>query len=269
MSHSAPTETRSESTVRLSRTGRVATLVVDRPPLNILDLATLAQLGRAVEGLAAAGADEETPAVVVVRGGGTKAFSAGVAVEDHTLDKVAGMLRLFHTALDALRDLPMITVAAVRGHCLGGGLELALACDLVLADESSRFGQPEVKLGCFPPYSAALLPARIGTGRTLELLASGRTLSAAEAERLGIVTRTVPDGELDAGLEELVAGFTAHSTAVLRVLKAAVTAGERRPFPEALTEAERLYNEDLCRLDDMNEGLAAFLEKRRPTWKHR
>ena len=259
--------------VRLSREGRVATLVVDRPPLNILDLATLAELGRAVEGLAGEIAakiegDGDDLAVLVVRGGGEKAFSAGVAVEDHTPDKVESMLRLFHSALEALRRLPVITVAAVRGHCLGGGMELALACDLVLAEESSRFGQPEVKLGCFPPYAAALLPGRIGTGRTLELLASGRLMRAAEAEGLGIVTRTVPDGELEAGLEEMLAGFTAHSSAVLRVLKAAVAAGERLPFPDALTEAERLYNEDLCRLGDMHEGLAAFLEKRPPEWRH-
>jgi cyclohexa-1,5-dienecarbonyl-CoA hydratase len=251
--------------IALTRDGRVATITLDRPPLNILDLAALAELGEAVAALAA---DEELQ-VAVVRGAGARAFSAGVSVQDHTLDKVATMLGSFHGALEGLRTLPAVTLAAVHGHCLGGGMELALACDLVLATEDARFGQPEVELGCFPPYAAALYPARIGFRRTLDLLLTGRTITAAEGERLGLVSHLAPAGGLDETLGELVAAITAKSAAVTRLIKDAVAAGAAGPFPQALAESERLYLDELCRTEDMAEGLTAFLEKRRPTWKHR
>lgn len=254
-----------ETGVTLSRRHRVATLTLERPPLNVLDLATLADLGRAVESLAG----DSGLQVLVVRGAGERAFSAGVSVQDHTRDRIAAMLERFHGALVVLRELPAVTLAAVRGHCLGGGMELAAACDLVLAEEGARFGQPEVRLGCFPPFAAALLPARLGPGRTLELLATGRTLAAEEAYRLGLVTHLAPAGELEARLDELVADLTAASTPVLHLIKRAVRAGDHLGFPRALAETERLYTEELTVTEDMEEGLAAFLEKREPRWRHR
>ena len=251
--------------VAVERQGRAATLTLDRPPLNILDLAALAELGEAVAALAR----DSDLQLVVVRGAGPKAFSAGVSVEDHTPEKLPEMLRRFHGALEALRGLPAITLAAVHGHCLGGGMELAMACDLVLAAEDARFGQPEVELGCFPPYAAALYPAKLGASRTLDLLATGRTLAAAEAERLGLVTWLAPAGRLDERLAELVATLTAKSATVTRIIKQAVAAGTSLPFAEALAASERLYLEDLATTSDMAEGLAAFLAKRPPAWKHR
>jgi cyclohexa-1,5-dienecarbonyl-CoA hydratase len=251
--------------VRIALEGRVATVTLDRPPLNILDLAALAELSAAALSLAAA----PDLQLVVVRGAGPKAFSAGVSVQDHTPDKVAEMLRCFHGALEGLRTLPALTLAAVHGHCLGGGMELAMACDLVLASDDARFGQPEVELGCFPPYAAALYPLRLGAARTLELLATGRTLPAAEAQRLGLVAWLAPAGRLDERLAEVTASLTAKSAAVTRLLKRAVEAGASRPFPEALAESERLYLEQLCATEDMQEGLDAFREKRPPAWKHR
>ncbi len=253
------------STVLVQLDGRVATVTVNRPPLNILDLETLSMLGEAVRGLATV-ADL---GLVVVRGAGPKAFSAGVSVADHTPDKVADMLSLFHGALQALAAIEVPTLAAVHGHCLGGGMELAAACDFVLATEDARFGQPEIELGCYPPYAAALYPSRLGRARALELILTGRVLSAAEAERLGFVTWLAPAGGLDARLEEIVALLTAKSAAVARLAKRGVDAGAARPFAEALAENERLYLEDLCATEDMHEGLAAFAEKRRPQWKHR
>lgn len=253
------------STVRVEHHGRTATVTVDLPPLNILDLNTLARLGTAFAELAA----EPELALVVVRGGGERAFSAGVSVQDHTLDKVEEMLASFHAALNRLRDLDAVTVAAVRGHCLGGGMELAMACDLIIATEDARFGQPEIELGCYPPYAAALYPAMLGTGKTLDMLVTGRIFGCEEAERLGIVTRRAPKG----GLDEAVAAFTAQiegkSAAVVRLLKKAVRAGRDKGFAAALPEAERLYIEDLCKTEDMAEGLGAFLEKRPPSWRHR
>jgi len=146
------------SPVHLHRDGRVATLTIDRPPLNILDISTIDRLGEAIAGLAA---DPEL-LVIVLRGAGERAFSAGVAVQDHTPDRVGPMLDSLHGTIRRLRDLDAVTIAAVHGHCLGGGMELAMACDLVIAGDDARFAVPEIELGCFPRGSA---PASRSTWR--------------------------------------------------------------------------------------------------------
>jgi cyclohexa-1,5-dienecarbonyl-CoA hydratase len=255
-----------EETVHIQSEGRVAWLTIDRPPLNILDIPTIQQLGAAIATLDQLGPDLQ---VVVLRGAGERAFSAGVAVQDHTPDKIAPMLESFHRAIRLLRDLPAVTIAAVRGYCLGGGMELALSCDLVIASEESRFGQPEVELGCYPPVAAALYPSLIGPGTTLDLLLTGRTFDCHEAARLGLVTKHVPPAEFPAAVSDLVAQITSKSAPVTRLIKAAVRAGRDRGFSAGLAEAERLYLDDLARTEDMQEGIEAFLEKRRPAWRHR
>jgi len=247
-------------TLLLDRDGRAATITIDRPPLNILDIPTIQRLGEAISEL-------EDAQLVVIRGAGDRAFSAGVAVQDHTPELVGPMLESLHGAIRKLRDLSAVTVAAVRGHCLGGGMELALACDLVIATEDARFGQPEIELGCYPPVAAALYPSLIGTGRTLDLLLTGRTLTCEEAERMGLIARRVEN--LDEGLAKLSSEILAKSAAVVRLTKKAVRAGRDHGFSEALDESERLYLDELCPTADMAEGIAAFLEKRRPVWKHR
>ncbi|HEX5717065.1 MAG TPA: enoyl-CoA hydratase/isomerase family protein [Thermoanaerobaculia bacterium] len=250
-------------TLLLDRDGRTATITINRPPLNILDIPTIARLGEIVSEL---DRDEDLQ-LVVVRGAGDRAFSAGVAVQDHTPELVGPMLESLHGAIRKLRDLSAVTVAAVQGHCLGGGMELALACDLVIATENARFGQPEIELGCYPPVAAALYPSLIGPGRTLDLLLSGRVLTCEEAERMGLVARRV--SSLDEGIEKLSSEILAKSAAVVRLTKKAVRAGRDHGFSEALAESERLYLDELCPTADMAEGIAAFLEKRRPVWKHR
>lgn len=252
--------------VRVERGVRTARVVFGAPPLNILDLELLAALDAAFSELAIDGSLQ----VVTLTGAGEKAFSAGVSVQDHTPDKIDRMLLSFHGGLAKLRDLDALTIALVDGHCLGGGMELALACDFVLATERSRFGQPEIALGCFPPVAAALYPRRIGTGRTLELLLTGRTFGVDEAERLGFVDGRVAGAEeLAARAAEIEAAVTKQSAAVTRLTKRAVRAGELRPYPAAIAEAERLYLGELVSVEDMHEGLAAFLAKRPPAWKHR
>jgi cyclohexa-1,5-dienecarbonyl-CoA hydratase len=252
------------SAIRVERRGRIATLTLDRPPLNVLDLETLAALRGAVAGLAG----DDGLSVVVVRGAGERAFSAGVAVADHSRENVPEMLERLHGAIRALAELPAISIAAVGGHCLGGGMELALSCDLVVADAGARFAQPEVELGCFPPVAAALYPARIGSARTLDLLLTGRGLDAAEAHRLGLVARLAAPGELDAAVERLAGEIAARSAPVVRLIKQAVRRGRDLPFLEALAATERIYLEELRPVADMEEGVAAFLAKRPPVWRH-
>ncbi len=251
--------------VLYARRDRIGELTLNQPPLNILDLETLEELGRRLDELAG---DEELQ-LLWLRAAGEDAFSAGSAVQDHTPERVRAMLTTFHRALATLRRLPAITIAAVHGHCLGGGMELASCCDLVLAADNSRFGQPEVDLGCFPPAAAALYPTRLGSGRTLELLLSGRLVGCAEAERLGLVTWRVPAAELDAKVEEIGARITSKSAAVTRRIKRAVQAARSRSFEDALAETERIYLEELLPTEDAREGVTAFLEKRSPAWRHR
>lgn len=251
--------------VRLEKEGRVATITVDAPPLNILDLSTLHQLESASEALTR---DEELQ-LVVVRGGGDRVFSAGVSVQDHSPDKMEEVLTRFHRALLTLIELPAASIAVVQGPCLGGGMELAASCDWVLASERARFGQPEIKLGCYPPFAAAIYPGRLGYARTLDLVISGRTLSAQEAKDIGFVTRVVPADELEKALGEWVEEITANSAAVTRLAKRAVMAGLNRSASAATDAAERLYLNELVATEDMAEGLSAFIEKRSPDWKHR
>lgn len=251
--------------VGLERQGRLARLILDRPPLNILDLATIAELDARLAELG----EDTSLQLVVVESAGERAFSAGVAVEDHVPEKLEEMLSSFHRAVRRLRELPAITLAVVRGPCLGGGCELATACDLVLAAEDATFGLPEVELGCFPPVAAALYPRRLGEARTLELLLTGRRFDGREARELGLVTWAVPAAELEEARGEQIRWLTRHSAAVSRWIKKAVRGAEGRSFDEALAQAEEIYLRDLAASEDMTEGLAAFLEKRPPRWRHR
>ena len=251
--------------IGLHRAGRTATLTLSRPPLNILDLPTLQALER---GLGALARDADLD-LLVVRGAGERAFSAGVAVQDHVGAKIGPALAAFHGAIRLLRDLDAVTLACVRGHCLGGGLELALACDLIVAGDDATFGLPEITLGCYPPVAAAVLPRWIGRPRALDLILTGRTFDAAEAERLGLLTRRVPAGELDQACAELTAALQGKSGIAMRLAKRAVRAGEEQAFGPALAAAERIYLDELVASADMNEGIGAFLGKRKPEWKHR
>lgn len=249
--------------VLLHRDGPAATVTLNRPPLNILDIPTIDLLGEVVAGLAS----DPGLQVIFLRGSGDRAFSAGVAIQDHTPDRVVPMLDSLHATIRRLRDLDAVTVAAVQGHCLGGGMELAMSCDLVIATDDARFAQPEIEVGCYPPVASALLPQRIGAGLALDLALTGRSLTCEEAERIGLVTRRVAN--LDEGIERFRSEITAKSVPVTRLAKKAVRAGRDLPFSEALAETERIYKEELLPLEDLAEGAAAFLEKRRPNWRNR
>lgn len=251
--------------IRITHDGPVATLVIDRPPLNVLDQATIAALDDALCALAG----DDSVRVLVVRGEGERAFSAGVAIEDHRPDNIGPMLDAFHGALGRLAALDAVSIAVVRGHCLGGGMELASACDLVIASDDSRFGQPEIGLACYPPWAAALYPHSMGPARAADLILTGRTLDAAEAERLGFVSRLVPRAQLDEATGDLLASVTRHSGVALRHAKRALRAGRSLPFAKALAECERLYRDELARSHDTAEGVEAFLDKRPPRWQHR
>ncbi len=249
--------------IRCMREGRRARLVLDRPPLNILDLSTIEELAASLDAL------DDSLHVVLLEGEGARAFCAGVAIEDHVPEKLESMLASFHGVVRKLRALPAITLAVVHGHCLGGGCELATSCDLLLTAEEADFGLPEVELGCFPPVAASLFPRRLGTSRTLELLLTGRRFDGRQALDLGLATWAVPHNELAQRREEILEDLTSRSAAVARWIKKAVRCGEAADFDTALAKAEEIYIDELATSQDMREGLAAFLEKRPPRWRHR
>jgi len=248
--------------ISVERDGVVARVWLDRPPLNILDIPMLGELNAALDAL------PPPPHVrfLIFAGRGQRCFSAGVEVRDHTPDRVAEMLGRFHRVFRKLWASDWITVASVHGHCLGGGMELATFCDFVVATHTAQFSQPEIRLGCFPPVAAVTLPALVGLRRALELILTGRALTAAEALALGLVTRVVGEGELEQATIELVKSLAAHSPAVLPLAKRAVLQASGLDFERALEEMEKLYLDALMSTEDAKEGIRAFIERRRPAW---
>jgi cyclohexa-1,5-dienecarbonyl-CoA hydratase len=239
----------------------VAQVELDRPPLNVLDLAAAAELATAIEALAR----REDVAVILLTGKG-RAFCAGVDVRDHLPDRGAEMLRTFHRACVALLEAPQPVVAAVQGAALGGGCELTLCCDLVVASTQATFGQPEIRLGVFPPLAAMALPRMIPFHTAAELLLTGRVIDAAEAARVGLVNRLVEPVEFASAVEKTVEGLVRLSPASLRLTREVLRRSRARPTAAEVAEAERFYVERLMHTPDAIEGLRAFLEKREPQW---
>jgi cyclohexa-1,5-dienecarbonyl-CoA hydratase len=207
--------------------------------------------------------------VIVFRAAGEKAFCAGVSIQDHTPDRIGQMIPKFHGIFRLLAPTDKVTVAAVHGHCLGGGLELASICDLVIAADDAQFGQPEIKLGQLPPIGIILLPHLIGYRRAAELLLTGRSIGASEAGVLGLVNRVVPPEQLAESLDQLLGELTARSGAALALTKQFLRRVQGLDFDRLLNESEDYFLEKVAQTDDGKEGIFAFLEKRAPNWNHR
>jgi cyclohexa-1,5-dienecarbonyl-CoA hydratase len=251
--------------VLTERNGPVTRLVINRPPLNILDLDTIRELN---SGLAAA-FQEEGVRLVEIRGAGEKAFSAGVDVRDHLPDRAPEMLSEFHALIRAVLYAPCPVLAVVSGHCLGGGMELAISCDFIVASDDARFGQPEVKVGAFPPVAAVLLSRLIPEKKALEMILTGEPIAAEQAERLGLVNRMVSLAELEDEVARFSALLLAQSAKVTMLARKATRLAPRATLESALRESERIYLEHLLPTEDASEGLRAFLEKRPPVWANK
>jgi cyclohexa-1,5-dienecarbonyl-CoA hydratase len=241
------------------------TITLDRPPYNVLDIALMEELNHALDAAAA----EPSAKVLMITAAGEKVFSAGVDVMDHTPDKVVQMIDVFHGILKRLMVFPLPTVAALNGSAMGGGCELAIACDMVIASDSAKLGQPEIKLGVFPPIAAILMPKIIALPKVMELLLGGGLIDAAEAERLGMLNRVVSRENFRAEARAFVEQFLSLSRVALIYTKRAIREASGKPFFEALFTVEQIYLKELMGTADAVEGLNAFMEKRKPVWTDR
>ena len=249
--------------VSTERDGALLRLRLARPKANIVDAAMIGALHGAFEAAA------RQPALrgVLLDAAGPH-FSFGASVEEHLAERCAQMLASLHALIVAMVAFPVPILVAVRGQCLGGGLEVALAGGPIFAARDAQFGQPELKLGVFAPAASVLLPWRVGQPAAEDLLFSGRSIGAEEALAIGLVQALADDPEAAA-----LAWFDAHlagkSAAALRCALEAVRAPLLHDVRARLAEVERLYLDRLMSTRDANEGLAAFLAKRQPQWEHR
>jgi cyclohexa-1,5-dienecarbonyl-CoA hydratase len=239
-----------------------AHLCLQNPPLNIIDITMMEELAEALVEIEA----RPDVLVIVFSGSGTN-FSAGVDVAAHTRDKVQSMLAKFHAVIHLLISSKKVSIAAVHGHCLGGGAELALVCDLVYTSESATLGFPEIKLGCYPPVAVAALAAVVGQKHAADLILTGRSITGAEAANIGLANRAVPAKQVESVLRETIEHLRKLSPAALAITKKAIYAWDSIHFDKGLARAEKIYVDDLVRTEDAQEGISAFLQKREPLWK--
>ncbi|HEY7058031.1 MAG TPA: enoyl-CoA hydratase/isomerase family protein [Vicinamibacterales bacterium] len=249
-------------TVVVNDDGTRAALRLFHPKGNIVTERMIAELSRALEALTGSARLK----LITIEGSGTD-FSFGASVPEHAREHIGRVLPAMHGLIDRCLDAPAVTAAIVRGRCLGGGFELALACDLIFAAEDAVLGLPEIALGVFPPAAAALLPERIGAARATRAILGGEARPAAEWRDLGAVECVARADELDTVVTGWFERYLApRSAAALRYAAAAARLGLRAHVRRTLPELERLYLKDLMATRDAVEGIAAFLEKRAPRW---
>ncbi len=246
--------------IKLEKEGPLATLTLCREPLNVLNIAMMKEMNQALDSLTG-----QSLKCLLIKAEG-KAFSAGVDVGEHLGDQVKEMIEVFHGIFRRMDDLGVISVAQVQGAALGGGCELAAWCDLVVASEKAKFGQPEILVGVFPPIAALVFPRQMGYKKALELIVTGDVIGAAEAKDMGMVNQVVPPEELEAATEAMVGKLLNLSGLVLKLTKKSIEGGLMDDKSRGLEYIENVYLDELMKSNDAEEGLRAFLEKRKPAW---
>jgi cyclohexa-1,5-dienecarbonyl-CoA hydratase len=251
--------------IRLNIDDRVGRITFARPPLNVFNIEMMREITSALGECAR----RDIVAIVFDADKNCRAFSAGVAIEEHVQDTIFQMLDAFHAIFRVLEQIAKPTIAVVDGAALGGGCELVAACDIVIASDRARFGQPEIKLGVFPPVAAVLLPRVIGEKRARELILTGEIIDAMEAARLGLCNHVVPGAHLEPKVLEVLAKLRELSGTSLSFARQALDLGRGRSIEAALEQQENIYLHELMKTEDANEGVKAFMEKRKAVWRHR
>ncbi|MGH9531371.1 MAG: enoyl-CoA hydratase/isomerase family protein [Terriglobales bacterium] len=250
------------TTIRVEVTPPHARITLAYPPQNVIDFAMMDELATALADI-----ESRKDVVTLTIAGWEKVFSAGVDVAAHAPDNVPDMLTKFHGVVRALVASRKVTIACVRGNCLGGGAELAMVCDLVYTSDDATWQFPEIKLGCFPPVAAVALAALIGQKRATELILTARQLKGPEAAALGLANGVAAADDVENLVHDACERLAQLSPAALRVTKKALYAWDAMHFDKGLARAEQIYFDELMKTSDAGEGIDAFLEKRKPVWK--
>jgi cyclohexa-1,5-dienecarbonyl-CoA hydratase len=253
--------TSATSRIEVKVAALIARVKLVNPPLNMIDQRMAHELHQALTEIEA-----KNDISVILFEGDSRAFSAGVDIKAHLPDQIHDMLTSFHAVIRAIVASRKVTIAAVRGACLGGGAELAAVCDMVYTAHDASWGFPEIKLACYPPVATVVLAALIGQKRAAELVLTGRQFSGDEAAAMGLATRSVGAGELQSVVERTLAELRALSPVALAHAKNAIYAWDAIHFDKGLARAEKIYLDELVSTADAREGIIAFLDKRPPKW---
>jgi cyclohexa-1,5-dienecarbonyl-CoA hydratase len=249
--------------ITFEKKGKLATITLNTPPSNWLTIVMMKEINQVLLDVKK---DSEIQ-LLVFDHAGEKAFCDGVDVADHTDDKVDEMIEVFHGMFRIMAGMDVTTVALVNGRSLGGGCELMAFCDIVIASEKAKIGQPEIAVGVFPPVAAAWFPKIIGLKKTMELLLTGKVLTAKEAEAIGLVNVVLPAENFKEGVAKFLADFLNKSKPVAMWTRKAIMAGLNVDFLEALKVSEMIYLHGCMKTADAKEGITAFLEKRKAVFK--
>jgi cyclohexa-1,5-dienecarbonyl-CoA hydratase len=250
--------------LKFEKADGVARITLNRPKFNMMNIDMMEEINRLLEGLLN---DQDLKCVVLDADG--KHFCTGVEVGDHKPDKVDDMIATFNRIFEMLEQIDVPVIAVVQGFCLGGGMELAIACDVIVSDKRASFGQPEIKVGFFPPYAAIRLPHLVGPAKAIEICTTGKFYSAGEAQTLGMVAHVAEDGGLAEAAENLVKEIQANSPLIIRLNKRAVRQHLGMDFKQALEAVSDLFLNTLMKTEDTLEGIASYEEKRKPVWKNK
>jgi cyclohexa-1,5-dienecarbonyl-CoA hydratase len=242
--------------------GQLARITLAHPPLNVIDFQMMDELRAALQQL-----EQSRDVSAVIISGGERGFSAGVDVAVHTPDLIQTMLQKFHGLILALTKFPKITIAEVHGVCLGGGAELAMVCDMAYTSKKAKWGFPEITLGCYPPVACTALAALVGQKRAADLVFTGRTFSGEEAAAWGLANEAHSEGESQQAIQRTIDHLLKLSPAALAAAKKAFYAWDSMHLDKGLARAEKIYLEELMQTEDAQEGIAAWMEKRKPVWK--
>ena len=242
----------------------IARLTLDNPPHNVLAVPMMKEIAEAIESL---NGRADVKAILVQSAQPT--FSAGISLDDSRPDHVFQTLDAFTRVFQAMVDISKPVIVVVNGPAIGAGSELVGFADVVIATPKAKFAQPEVKLGVFPPFAAVMLPQLIGPKKTYELILTGEALSAEEALRFGFVNKVVAEADLKGQVDSLVARISEFSGPVLEVTKRVIGSSIGLPLKQAMKKSQDLYLNELMNLEDVQEGLRAVIEKRKPIWKNK
>ena len=250
--------------LKTNKADGVVRITFNRPKHNVLNIEMMNELNAQLEGFTT---DKDLKCLVIFGEG--PSWCAGVEVADHKPEMVDEMMSTFNRIFELIDKLEIPTIASVHGACLGGGMEVAIACDIVVAAKNAIFGQPEIKLGFFPPYAAIRLPQLVGPAKTIEICTTGKRYTAEEALGLGIVGHVVENDKLSEYTDKLIEEIQANSSLIIRLNKQAVKQHLGVGFSKAIDGVSDLFLNTLMKTEDTLEGIKSFEEKRRPEWKNR